>query len=400
MNKNNNNNLNYNNNNTHPNNVTTRRRLKVIQTHLVVASSSTSAPEQEKKAEDPFDLLQPSTYMHVPRFEPGDPAASKYLETEGYVVFKNCLTKSECEKGIQYAWDWLEEYNPNLNRNNIETWKNENWYNKGSAGNGIIGGHGIGQSKLLWHCRSVPRVKEAFANILGDDNLLTSFDGANVFRPWKYDASWKTKQSWFHTDQLAFPIKDKDGKMLYHGAVGGKREYIQGFVNLVKTTPETGGNTVVPKTHKMFMELAKKYGKGKYGERGMYYIIARKEPELLNTAIRAHLEAGDLFLWDSRTIHGNSCGFDDSGKIDSNTNKNHDLIRVIAYVCMAPKAKLNEKDRDKYIEIRKKAVENGWTDGHQVLHTLNFMDTVGNHRNKFAKKTGIILNEYQKELAF
>ena len=67
---------------------------------------------------------------------------------------------------------------------------------------------------------------------------------------------------------------------------------------------------------------------------------------------------------------------------------------------MAPKAKLNEKDRDKYIEIRKKAVENGWTDGHQVLHTLNFMDTVGNHRNKFAKKTGIILNEYQKELAF
>ena len=35
-------------------------------------------------------------------------------------------------------------------------------------------------------------------------------------------------------NQLAFPIKDKDGKMLYHGAVGGKREYIQGFVNLVK----------------------------------------------------------------------------------------------------------------------------------------------------------------------
>ena len=34
-----------------------------------------------------------------------------------------------------------------------------------------------------------------------------------------------------------------------------------------------------------------------------------------------HLEAGDLFLWDSRTIHGNSYGFDDSGKIDSNTNK-------------------------------------------------------------------------------
>ena len=48
-------------------------------------------------------------------------------------------------------------------------------------------------------------------------------------------------------------------------------------------------------------------------------------------------------------------------------------------------------ETDKYIEIRKKAVENGWTDGHQVLHTLNFMDTVGNNRNKFAKKTGIII---------
>ena len=95
------------------------------------------------------------------------------------------------------------------------------------------------------------------------------------------------------------------------------------------------------------MELAKKYGKGKYGERGMYYIIARKEPELLNTAIRAHLEAGDLFLWDSRTIH---CG------VESKRNRENSKDRAVIYTCYTPRSLATEaalkKNRKAFDEMR------------------------------------------------
>jgi hypothetical protein len=38
----------------------------------------------------------------------------------------------------------------------------------------------------------LPKIKKTFQAIWNTDDLIVSFDAGNVFRPWKYNAKWKT----------------------------------------------------------------------------------------------------------------------------------------------------------------------------------------------------------------
>ena len=67
------------------------------------------------------------------------------------------------------------------------------------------------------------------------------------------------------------------------------------------------------------------------------------------------MEAGDMLLWDSRTIHCSSPG--------DNSDAVPDLIRAASLVCMMPKSRSN----DKVIAKRRAAVANrtstnNWSD--------------------------------------
>jgi hypothetical protein len=87
-------------------------------------------------------------------------------------------------------------------------------------------------------------------------------------------------------------------------------------VNLVATSPDSGGNVVVPRSHHRFASIGDQYFRPpRLSKKGNqlpafvdYRALAHAEPSLFAGAISCHLEAGDLFLWDSRTIHGNSVG--------------------------------------------------------------------------------------------
>lgn len=77
--------------------------------------------------------------------------------------------------------------------------------------NGIIGQAGVGQSDFVWAARLLPRVRQAFRAIWRTDDLLVSFDGANLFLPWhrskKATVQEKTRGGWFHVDQVgAVPV--------------------------------------------------------------------------------------------------------------------------------------------------------------------------------------------------
>ena len=95
-------------------------------------------------------------------------------------------------------WNFFEGLDQGISRADPSTW--HNW--TGRLNNGIIYQNGIGQSDLLWFLRSRPPVKRAFANIWDTDDLVTSFDGMGVFRPWQYCAEWKTEGGWYHVDQV------------------------------------------------------------------------------------------------------------------------------------------------------------------------------------------------------
>ena len=184
-------------------------------------------------------------YRHVPRLDSGSEESSRYLDEFGYVVIKNALTAEEAKKTIDLLWDYLEELGTGIDRTNPKTWGDDRWPT--CAHGAILPSYGIGHSEAQWFVRGVPNVKKAFAKIWETEELLTSFDGVSLWRPWNINPNWKTEsgQSWFHIDQ--HPIS-KPGK-----------HCVQGLVNLLPTSERIGGNVVIPKSHKLFKNIPNEY---------------------------------------------------------------------------------------------------------------------------------------------
>ena len=70
--------------------------------------------------DDSSSPLKP-LYTRVPRFEPGSIESKQYLQEYGYVVIKNVLSKQESNTAINLIWDYLEELNTGINRNDYRT---------------------------------------------------------------------------------------------------------------------------------------------------------------------------------------------------------------------------------------------------------------------------------------
>lgn len=106
-----------------------------------------------------------------------------YLDAHGYVVIKNVATKEEIDKGLNLLWDYLESFpDGTVDRNDPTTWNMKaGWFP--NVHNGLGNGYGFGQCAFAWHSRLLPKVEQTFKTIWGEDKqLITSFDGGNVFR--------------------------------------------------------------------------------------------------------------------------------------------------------------------------------------------------------------------------
>eukprot|EP00494_Astrolonche_serrata_P030255 UN30522 len=149
--------------------------------------------------EPTIDLSNMTIAGESSRFEVDDQKAVKYLENEGYVVFKQVLKKEEIETATNLFWKWLENLCPGVKRDQPDTWNHKNW--PADKDNGIISEYGVGQAEWTWYIRGRKKVKQAYSNIWDTDKLLVSFGGGNIFRPWGYKSDWKTKGGWWHVDQ-------------------------------------------------------------------------------------------------------------------------------------------------------------------------------------------------------
>jgi ectoine hydroxylase-related dioxygenase (phytanoyl-CoA dioxygenase family) len=319
-------------------------------------------------------------YEHVPRLESGSDASIEYLDEYGYVVIKNALTESEAAKTLDLLWDYLEELNTGIDRNDPSTWEDDRWPT--CAHGGILPSYGIGHSESQWYLRGIPNVKKAFAKIWESDDLLTSFDGVSLWRPWNINPNWKTEsgQSWFHIDQ--HPIS-KPGK-----------QCVQGLVNLLPTYKEIGGNVVIPGSHKFFKDIPDEYHErlSKLPLEIDHFRFPNDDPKLSSdTAVMCHMEPGDMLLWDSRTVHCSSSGT----SLDQETNT---LIRAASLICMMPKHLTSED----VLEQRREAVD-------KLISTTNWTNSFRNadefplileaeDRDKYTWPKKPILNEYQKSL--
>lgn len=145
--------------------------------------------------------------MRPPRFDPETEASEmvNYLDEYGYVVIRRVANPKQVEDGISYLWDFLESVpSTRVRRNDITTWgQPDDWLS--DPGNGIINGFGFGQSKFVWHNRLLPRVKLAFSKVWEDNtNLISSFDGGNVFLPYTYNVR---KRSYYVSNPKCFPLE-------------------------------------------------------------------------------------------------------------------------------------------------------------------------------------------------
>lgn len=277
---------------------------------------------------------QSCSIAEVPRFTIGasedNEALLSYLNTHGYVVVRNILNENEIEEGKALFWQYIKESNREIDRANPETWKK--W--PGDSRTGIISGT-ICHSDFLWYLRLHPKVKEIFCLLWGTDDLLTSFDGGNSFRPWSYDPTWKTSGGWWHVDQNSLRGPERTGRVS-----------IQGLVTFYDATEATGGFAAIPGSHRFHDALcAQQHGK-------IDFIGITPEDSADLQHLPHHLiqaRAGDMILWDSRCVHCNVPAITSPSDAQSvhqpeatagpdKVRVQPDLLRLVGYVCMQPKS--------------------------------------------------------------
>jgi len=269
-------------------------------------------------------------YVHVPRLEAGSKESLDHLESEGFVVIANALTPQEADQALGLTWDYLEDLGTGVDRTDITTWGDDRW--PVNVHGGIVPSQGIGQSGAQWFIRSAPAVKTAFAAVWDDDDLLVSFDGMALWRPTSVDATWETDRggAWLHIDQ--------------HPITRPGRQCVQGAVTLLPTSPTIGGNIVIPGSHKWFADIPERYAErlGRLPDTMDHFRFPADDPQLQNTPpVMCHMEAGDMMLWDSRTVHCSSPGLEPAPEADP--AEAPALLRVASLVCMMPKARSNEE---------------------------------------------------------
>ncbi|CAF1003491.1 unnamed protein product [Didymodactylos carnosus] len=296
-----------------------------------------------------------------------------YLEEHGYVVWKDIANENEIKKAYDLFWDWAEQYGEHdISRYNVASWRDLPCNNRGIIWNG-----GIGQSHFLWYIRGLPNVKKVFSTIWNDDKLLVSYDGCSVFRPSAYNPTWQTEGGWYHVDQNP---KEKPGK-----------ECIQGLFSVLDQNETTGGLVVVPGSHKHFASL-RSITRDPISDLveipSNHWTIQRPKPRLVKC------KAGDLVLWDSRTIHCNSPALVNNPSSISPAPELNRLMRLVAYICMTPVSKAGSmKDLAELREGRLEAVQKGITTNHWPHEYYGGCEPSSNEKNPHVQ-----LNEQQMNL--
>lgn len=233
------------------------------------------------------------------------------LNTNGYCIIENILNPNEIFKAKELFYDW---YNSIDNFDYIHSKINPH---------NIFKFHQAGHQEFAWYLRTLPQIKNTFANIWDtiSDNLVCSFDGSCYI---KDNNNKLNTKCWTHTDQAP---KNK-GLTCY-----------QGFISLT----DNKNNSLVVYEGSHLLHESYFTSINNTNDSKNWQLI---NPDYLSTISdkKRILEVppGSLVLWDSRTFHQN---------IHSDSNEE----RIVQYISMLPKNnKLNslamQKKRIKYFK--------------------------------------------------
>ena len=258
------------------------------------------------------------------------------LDEYGVVVIEDYFKFSKCNEYMKSIVDWLI-----LNSDNL-TMDHKTW-----LGKNLPNGPRVGMMQsIISHCPTIWEIREKmyqlFKVLWGDEDLITSIDGATIYPPKK---SRKTKD-WPHLDQTLLEPKC----ICYQGEA--------------VLTNTTAAFVCSPKSHKIHKEILEACNKKPSKSHWLKFNkqqIEKVKRMVLNTGgkwqIPIYAPAGSLILWRSTTIHSAQRIVESVVKIPNDIWLGW---RGVVYVCMRPKSHLTKTELTR---LRKAATE-GRTTNH------------------------------------
>lgn len=255
------------------------------------------------------------------------------LERDGYVVVPNVISSEVCEAFIEEAWSWLESFPYGFKRDDRSTWTKEHL--PFGQEKGLYNRYSVNHEDFVWKIRTQPGILKVFEQVWGTDDLIASFDGMNVSLP--------INERFGRTDiapTKPWPHLDQDPRTIE------RLELYQGIANLSTNGPEDGGLVVLSGSHRLHKKHFESIGGFRkdsdlgHGANGYMYLDDDADWYRNEGCkeVKICANAGDLILWDSRTIHWNSA-------------PTGDRTRFATYVCYCARDRMSEEDLQKKMGV-------------------------------------------------
>ncbi|WRT70627.1 uncharacterized protein IL334_007625 [Kwoniella shivajii] len=236
------------------------------------------------------------------------------LHQQGWVVIKGVIPREKALSYADEAYQYLESFGLGFDAKDRTTWIPENmpFFFKG----GLFHRYGASHEQFVWDIKQEPELVKQFAELWGTEELVCSFDGLNISLP----IHGRTPDDdayvpWPHVDQSPL-VTD------FH--------CVQGAMNLLPNGPKDGGLMVLKGSKELYSQAWKAFDKDKpeggWNERHLHDFTPEQIQWFLDNGAEWHkicADPGDLFLWDSRTVH--------YGATPESNNP-----RIATYVCYKP----------------------------------------------------------------
>lgn len=245
----------------------------------------------------------------------------EFFDTNGYVKLSNVIPEANCEAVIDAIWEFTGKRPDDR----------DSWYAPPEGMDDYWDHQGGGMIEMyhhqtMWDNRQHPGLYQAFAEVLGREDLNVSIDRVNMTPPVREDTP-ELDNSFIHWDT---DTSDLPERPVHQGGTERVPHGVQGVLYLDDTSEKQGGFQAVPSLYRELDEWIAEQPEGRDPRNPDF------DPDEYEVEAIAG-EQGDLLIWDSLLPHGNG-------------HNEADRPRFAQYISMMPTRWSDTEWRDTRVE--------------------------------------------------